>query len=379
VSLAWLAPAALIGIGLIVLPIAIHLLVRQHVRTLPYPSLRFLLETQLAAFRRRSIQDAWLLLCRAAIVTAAAMALAGPVLETASRRAARAERISRAIIGVNGADRDTMTAATEGAFASSFFFRPSLADALADASRWLDSQPPSSREIVIIGALRRGMVTEADLSAVKPEIGIRFQPVTAASSTNVVLPVLTWRDDALVRVERHVRISVDATAVTDGASAAVSNELVSISAAPADQPLADAALRAALDAGIPWTNFNQRVVIVWDGAGNPARAQNAVTTRVIPMAVPSPPASAADAVREALLTASPPRLIEPVLISAEQLAAWTRSPGPPSAAAPLADEGDRRWLWGIVLALLAIEAWLRRSTDAAAHAASTEEHEVRIA
>ena len=74
----WTTPAALIGLALIALPIAVHLLVRQHVRTLPFPSLRFLRETQLAAFRRRSIQDAALLACRVAIVGLAAAALAGP-------------------------------------------------------------------------------------------------------------------------------------------------------------------------------------------------------------------------------------------------------------------------------------------------------------
>ena len=41
---------------LVVLPIAVHLLVRQHSRTQLYPSLRFLRETQLAAFRRRKVE-----------------------------------------------------------------------------------------------------------------------------------------------------------------------------------------------------------------------------------------------------------------------------------------------------------------------------------
>ena len=77
-SIAWLFPAALAGITLVLLPIAIHLLVRQHARTQLYPSLRFLRETQLAAFRRRRIEDAALLLCRAAIIALAAVGLPGP-------------------------------------------------------------------------------------------------------------------------------------------------------------------------------------------------------------------------------------------------------------------------------------------------------------
>ncbi len=41
-SVIWLAPAVLLGLGLIALPVAIHLLVRQQSRRIDYPSLRFL-------------------------------------------------------------------------------------------------------------------------------------------------------------------------------------------------------------------------------------------------------------------------------------------------------------------------------------------------
>ena len=48
-SITWLTPAVLSGLLLVVLPIAIHLLTRQQARTRPFPSLRFLVPTQLAA------------------------------------------------------------------------------------------------------------------------------------------------------------------------------------------------------------------------------------------------------------------------------------------------------------------------------------------
>ena len=54
-SVSWITPAALIGLALAALPIAVHLLARQRARVLAYPSLRFLRETQLAAWRRRSV------------------------------------------------------------------------------------------------------------------------------------------------------------------------------------------------------------------------------------------------------------------------------------------------------------------------------------
>jgi hypothetical protein len=88
------------------------------------------------------------------------------------------------------------------------------------------------------------------------------------------------------------------------------------------------------------------------------------------MAVPSPPGSAADAVRELLARASSTQLKEPMAIDAARLARWTRSPGPPASNAPLVDEGDRRWLWAAALALIALEWLLRRSASVAKPATS---------
>jgi hypothetical protein len=90
------------------------LLARHHARVLAYPSLRFLHETQLAALRRRSIQDAALLICRIAIIATAALALAGPVLQTAARTASHAKRTSRAIVTLDSGDRSAIATAAEG-------------------------------------------------------------------------------------------------------------------------------------------------------------------------------------------------------------------------------------------------------------------------
>jgi len=360
-SIFWTAPAALIGLAAVALPIAVHLLARQNIRTLPYPSLRFLRQTQLAALRRRVVEDAALLLCRVAIVAVAALALAGPVFQTAARQAEYAGRVSRAIVAREGASREAMARSAEGAFRSTIIARGTMADAFADATRWFDEQPPSAREIVILGALRRGALYDVDLSFVPRDIGIRFVPQTVDTPSTAVVPILSRRNGSLVVISREVRAGVDATQVTDGAVGTISPDLVRIIARAGDTALAEAALAAALDAGVPWSNFNQRIVVAWEGADTTALAPN---TRVIPMPVPASTQSAADEVRERLLAASRPRFREPILISAEQLEAWTRSPGAPSPRAPIADEGDRRWLWSAVLALLIMEWRIRRATAA---------------
>ena len=361
-SVSWITPAALIGLLLVALPIVVHLLARHQARVLAYPSLRFLHETQLAALRRRSIQDAALLACRVAIIAIAALALSGPVLQTPSRTASHANRTSRAIVTIDSNDPSAIAMAAEGAMASATFTRAIVADALADAVRWLDRQPPSAREIVVIGDLRRGAIDGSDLAHVPPQIGLRFVPTAVAPQPEQTMSILTRRDGVLTRIDRRVRLDAETTRVSETGGVPISTDLVTIAALPRDADLAAASLRAALDAGIPWSNFDRRVLVLWDGAQLPSSVDG---TTVVRMAVPSPPAAAADAVREALASVSRPNLRDPVVISAGQLSRWTRVPGPPSTNAPLSDEGDRRWLWAAALVLLALEWSLRRSRSAA--------------
>jgi hypothetical protein len=306
-NITWFAPAAFAGLALIALPIAIHLLVRQQTRTLPYPSLRFLRETALAAFRRRRLEDALLLLCRAGILVVAVVALAGPIVQTPSRTASYSRRIARAHISVDATPAPQDLALAPGAFRFASFSRVEVADAIRDAVRWLNGQPPASREIVITGALARGSIHSADLLAVPADIGIGFVPRARQVATDGTVQVLQRRNGALMLIERRVHLESDSTSVVDGNVTAAPADALRV-AASRDQALAGAALDAQLEQGVLW---------------------------------------------------SAPDFEEPVPIAPDQLAAWSRSPGPPSPDAPLADEGDRRWLWALALLLLAIEHRLR--------------------
>jgi len=368
-SVIWTAPLALIGLALVALPIAVHLLARHQVRTLHFPSLRFLRETQLASFRRRTIQDVALLACRVAIIATAAAALAGPILETAARTAGYAGRTSRAVV-VNGSlSADARARISEGAFRSATIERSVLADGVADALRWLEEQPRSSREIVIAGSLRRDGVGPGVLEMIPPDVGVRFEQAAADGSPDLAFAILERRDGVLRRVERTAKLAADGTEVTQGPVVPVRQDLVSIRSAPRDARVADAALRAALSAGIPWRDFDRRIVLLWEGADESAVGG----AELIRMPVPSPMSSAADAVHAVLAAAGRPEWVEPVTIPLQQLQAWSRPSGPPSPTAPIADEGDRRWLWAAALVLLAGEWWLRRGrSNAATVARSTE-------
>ena len=253
-----------------------------------------------------------------------------------------------------------------------------VADAIADAVRWLDAQPRSAREIVVAGALRRGTLGQGELAGVPADVGIRFEQTATDGPADVTAPVLVRRAGILRRIERAVRLSADATRVTEGAASPVASdaslkEIVTIRSAPADAALAGAALRAALDAGVPWRDRSGRIVIVWDGADESGIGD----AQIIRMPVPSPASSAAEAVHAALTTIGRPDWVEPLTIPPATLDAWSRRPGPPSRTAPIVDEGDRRWLWGLVLVLLGVEWWMRRQQAQAA--VIDREQEARVA
>ncbi|MFA5909319.1 MAG: BatA domain-containing protein [Vicinamibacterales bacterium] len=364
-AILWLVPAALFGLALAALPIAIHLLVRQQSRRVDFPSLRFLRQSQLAAFRRRTIQDALLLTCRVAIITATVAALAGPVFQTAARSASQAQRVARAVVLEPGAPIADGGDASRGAFVSQAFVRQDLADAVADGQRWLSEQPPAARELVFVGAFRRGQITPHLLQGVAVATGIRFVSTPSVRAPRELLvPVLTVRDGGFAIETRQLRLDDDATSVTDGAVSRVSDDMVRIVAAPADQPLADAALRAALGAGIRWSNPSTRVLVVWTGADESAVQRVQGGAAVIRMERPAPVAAAASAVADAVSRVASASLeaFEPVHVSDEDLRSWSRPPGAPPADARPVDEGDRRWFWLLALALLALEHWLRRAS-----------------
>jgi hypothetical protein len=352
----WLNAAAFAGLALVALPIAIHLLVRQHTRTLAFPSLRFVSETALAAFRWRAIQDPLLLLCRVAVLVAAVAALAGPVLQTPARTASYADRIARAYVRVDGNETGAGAAGLTDAYRFASFARADVADAIGEARRWLDLQPPAAREIVFGGALARGALDDGHLAGIPAAVGIRFfRTETPSRPTEISVPTLVLRDGVMTRVDQRVDADADATRLTGSTMADAPSDSVRVIAAEKDQPLAEAALRAALTAGVRWTTRRRNVLIVWEGA---AAAPPSPDIETIHMPVPAEK-TAASAIWTALSRSADP-LAEPVLIPEEQLKAWTRVPGPPPPQSVPSDEGDRRWLWMTALALLGFEAWLRR-------------------
>jgi hypothetical protein len=418
VSLIWLQPAAWVGVVVVGVPVLIHLLVRQQSRRLLFPSLRFLRTTAVASWRRQVVSDWPLLIVRTLILAAAVAALASPVFISDARRDQWGQRIARAIVVARGGDGSTATAvqATDeligrerasSAFTATFTARGAVADAVRDAVAWLQRQPPSRRELVIAGNLRRGTVTSGDLSLVPVSVGIRFEPASIATSSSVVemTAVADNGDGGTRSYDLSVTPTDRATEVTYRRVPG-SADWLAVQAPPAEQRAAAAARAATLAEGLVNDRPKERrVTIAFPGEGMlraadlskpPASswmhdaagrldgliAGERQSQFVVLSDVQASDSSAVDLVARvarAAVTASGAAL-EPLPVPAERLAAWSRPPGPADEHVAPRDEGDRRWLWTAALALLAIEQVLRRSRRAQQpSAAIATDREARVA
>jgi len=120
------------------------------------------------------------------------------------------------------------------------------------------------------------------------------------------------------------------------------------------------------------------VLIAWQGADQGAVQQALGGAVLVRMDRPEPISSAVSAVIDAVepISAAPLAAMEPETIAAGELQAWSRQPGAVPASARPVDEGDRRWLWALALALLGAEHWLRRTRTMAAVSDSAPEARV---
>jgi hypothetical protein len=388
VTVLWLTPIAFAGLVLLAIPIVIHLLARQHSRRVPFPSLRFVPASQLAALRRRAVADWPLLLVRVAILVAAVVAAATPVLVSDTRRAGWESRVARAIV-VSGENDEANSRAQQEEQTSVFsarFTTNSLADGIKEAETWLAVQPPAAREVVVIGALRDGVLAAADLATLSPHVGVRFVPLSPSGPAVRQVGAVAELDGAIRQVQMTITAERDLTRGEQTRAEDVVGSRIRLIAPAADQPYADALRRAVLRSGLVIDDDDRSITVLFDGSEQSARATppQAMWMREVLQRHPGIEGgesegrlvvhagmriadSRAPSLVEDLLRATfAPSFsdMEPRLVPAGALAQWSRPPGSLPADVLPDDEGDRRWLWGAALLLLMVEQFLRRRRHA---------------
>jgi hypothetical protein len=414
-SVSWLTPAAWWGLASLAVPILIHLLARERNRRMWFPSLRFLRATRVSALKRRRISDWLLFVVRSLILAFAVAALAAPVFVSDARWRSWNARITRAVViapvppGASTIVPQAAALAAEarrGSFASEIFDpTETIADGLRDAAEWLGRQPPSLREVVVIGDFRVGALTAQHFAPLTPATGIRLLPVADPAPLRNVRLRATADDGTGVVVAQTLDLALtDQTTTVERRTDGTPAPAIRVIAALQDQRRADAALRAVLAEGIVLPRGNTRRIVVefagssetqpleqparelWmrraleqlPGMDGGARDGQLVVRTGSSAADPDVASTLARVIAVAL--ADDLGELEPNRLPAGLLAQWSRPAGEVPRDAVPGDEGDRRYFWAAALVLLLLEQWIRRSRRSAPdELTSADRQEERVA
>lgn len=421
----WLNPPVLFALAALAAPVLIHILVQRRAVPLPFPTLRFLRPTRLAAIRRHVLEDAALLTVRAAMLALAVAALAGPLVLTSIRRQAWERRVARAVVTTAA---DGQPASSDNVFRSRRFTGPDLRDTVRRATAWLETTPPARRELVVVSPLALGALDAADVAQISASIGIRFErqgalpPARTASAGRLIGPELrllarevtfagaattvrdlptsesaTWPIEVIhapeaktavdaaksVVLGQRIRAAVPERRVRLVVGAESARGPVVDNAAAVAQPwMADAAARIVRDSELQTAAWHVEKGLAddrfakapWQTLASAAdgRPLLVAADRIVVSA-----AGASDIVTPLLMRAvangiAPAPDLQPaevLPIADRSLGEWSRPASVP--AAPTAEalrrsdsDDDRRWFWIAVLCLIALETWMRRARAA---------------
>jgi hypothetical protein len=377
-------PWAWLGLAAIAAPVLVHLLARRPARRIPFPTLRFLPATRLAPIRRGRLTDIGLLVVRVGVILAAVTALAQPDWFPDPSDRAGSPDVARAILvdaswsmsreavaggtAAAAANREAdalRASATTARVAES----PAPAEALTAATNWLRHQP-MRRELVLVSDFQTGTIEREDLDATPEGIGVRLLRIDARA------PVAPARPDP--SASPAVRLLVGASGQR-GAEAA---------RRAAESRGAPARGRPDRTVAIVFPDFERRSELLaatrpldqpwmFDAVNRVARGDQShlyldgLTWSAAKNEVRLFPTVAAGSLGSAALIAAAARAASPdpdpaelgaTTIADATLRAWER---PASDLTPVVGRNpnrfDGRWMWGLALALLALEALVRRT------------------
>jgi hypothetical protein len=264
----WLNPLALFALTAVAAPILIHILIQRRAERFPFPTLRFLQPTRLAAIRRHLLEDWPLLAARVALLAAAAAALAGPLIVTNERRQAWDRRVARAIVSDDGA-RPRATERAPAAELQQTFKATSLSDGIRRAVLWLDSAPPARREIVMASPFPIGSITAADIESIPAAIGVRFERAGALPATRTVPGGRLLTSDGVRALE--VTLTGEQTSTSDAAAGGSIGLPIDVVSPPGEEAVIAAAVSAVLSQRV-WAappDRRARLVLAPPEAGSP--------------------------------------------------------------------------------------------------------------
>jgi hypothetical protein len=424
--LEWINPVAFAGLTAMAGAVLVHLLKRQRAVRVRFPSVRFVRPTRVASLRVVAPSDYGLLALRMAILGLAALAWAQPLLITASDRTRASTATARVVVidqspslsPLSARIHEAAAAERAGTIAFETITIADLRQGLRDAVQRLSETPPARREIVVFSDFRLGVLGDGDIAAIPGDVGVRFVPLRAPSTSSRFGGLITLGAPGVpsqaqtieLRGPRTLLASTPATATAIAAHARIIVDqdshtavdalwravaLAGTPAPPADRRLAmvlaggaippgaspprrgwmrraivamqsNAVLQVAaerVDArgssgdGAPW------IVVARDRSDRPMVAAAAWDDELLVRVAAAPSDYVAAAALRALLQGASDRSSwseqEVESIAPAVLETWTRAAGPVPDDRWRRATSDARWLWGAVLLVLLLETFAR--------------------
>ena len=387
----WLNPAAFGVLIVVVVPLILHMLLRDRARRVSFPTIRFIPSSDQSSARLHVPSDPLFLMIRMAILAAAALAFARPLFFTGGRVAAWQERTSTAIVvDTRAADPESAhiaaTSEARGSAQSRTFAGSNPGASIDRAVAWLTGSGPGRRELVLLSGFTLGSISAADLVPVPRDIGIRMVrvPQTSAESVTDAGTILHGAKTFRQRV-RLDGLSTSVSLIEEPTSSAGVNVVLASGAddngetlrfvassgvaAPArETPVVVRVSQTATPAGEIRTEWIRRAARRL--AGSPVAAHAALQVGeeagalVVDAKVPDDSwlrAAILEASLDARRDPDASRQHELQKISSDRLSAWSRPPGTPASDGwQHTDASDGRWFWALALLLIGVESVLRR-------------------
>lgn len=367
-----LNPAALALLAMAVVPLVVHLLVRRPARRLPFPTLRFVSRGSSRAARLRRLSDWPLLMLRTAILAAAAVALAQPLVITAPRIRHWEQRVMRLVlvdrsesaVPALAAARTQANREAESAWASRVIETDAISRTVRQAGETLAAFPPGMREIVIVSDFQEGTIDRTTFQHLPAGVGVRL--VRVGASSQAPAPPTPGIPEVVAPVEAHpaVRRAIDAVASANGVSPSArdARAIVAFRSAPKTGELTSRARPLTA----PWMADVIHQIVAADSVPAEARLFTAasledrllIVTDVSPRSFAFP--ALLDAIHRGLSSEHAAREAWLPSEAAAKLAALERpAAGIPDDAFRNSAGSDARWFWAGVALLLGVETWLR--------------------
>lgn len=369
----WLQPWAWLGLGALIVPVLVHLLSKRPARTEAFPSLRFLAQSPLRSTRRTRISDWPLLLVRLATLLAAVAALAQPTRQAAVSAGAGSGSRLRLV------DTLTVDAATLRTDSAETVRTALLPDGVRTAVARMRALP-APRSLEIVSTFADGVVDSSMFITVPRDVSLSLT-ATAPSGIPAGRDTITWHTSLSEAQRAQVVRAVSALsgAPVRASTAAGTIETVQVRRSHAGgrawhadvihRVASDEALRA-LAANAPAAPASESLdrtptLTLVSDASRQSRVSAAVVGDSLTL---SSNLASVDASIALLLAAGGTALPAPGGASrdSDTLSRWAKLPsGEPIGVGTVQPDLHRmateaRWVWLVVLLLLAVEWQMRR-------------------